>query len=134
MSKVILDFTEAKEFDKTPIPPGVYQAQIDASYAQEIRFGKAKGTPYISLGFVVTEPADFAGRVVFSNYMLAGPGAGNTRQLLRTLGLYNDDSGNMLQFDTNMLHGYDVTVKVKLRALDDGSEVNDIAVVLPKTS
>lgn len=133
MAKIICDFTEAKEFDRTPVPAGVYHATIDAKYAQEVKHGKAKGTPYISLGFTISEPEDFAGRVVFGNYMLAGPGSGNTRALLRTLGMYDDAEGNVLQFDTNNLHGYDVTIKVKLRAMNDGTEVNDIALVLPDT-
>lgn len=131
MAKVIVDFTEAKEFDRTPVPAGVYRATIDAKYAQEIKIGKAKGTPYISLGFVINEPEDYAGRTVFGNYMLAGPGSGSTRSLLRALGLYEDSEGNVLQFDTNNLHGFDVTIRVRLRALDDGTEVNDIVLVLP---
>lgn len=133
MARVIFDFTEAKEFDRTPIPAGVYKATIDATYAQEVKFGKEKNTPYVSLGFVITEPEEYAGRVVFNNYMLAGPGSGNTRALLRTLGLYDEGQGNMFQFDTNTLHGYEVTIKVRIRTLNDGTEVNDITLVLPAT-
>ena len=131
MTKVILDFTEAKEFDRTPVPAGVYSADIDASYAQEVKYGKAKGTPYISLGYVITAPEEQAGRVVFGNYMLSGPGAGNTRQLLRVLGMYDDEAGNLMQFDVNSLHGHSVVIKVKMRVLGDGTEANDIAAVLP---
>lgn len=131
MPKVILDFSEAKDFDKTPVPAGMYKATIDASYAQEIKYGKAKQTPYVSLGYAISEPKEYAGRVVFSNYMLAGPGTGATRGLLRALGLYEDTNGEMFQFNTDTVHGYEVNIKVKLRALPDGTETNDVDLVIP---
>jgi hypothetical protein len=129
MPKVILDFTEAVEINRDPVPAGVYRATIDATYAKEIKTGKAKGTPYVSLGFSIVSPEEYAGRMVFNNYMLAGPGAGNTKSLLRVLGLYADSDGNMFQVNTDELHGYEVIVRVKERALDDGTIVNDVVAV-----
>lgn len=131
MPRVIFDFTEAKEFSRDPVPSGTYKATIDASFAREVRTGRDKGTPYVTLGFSIVEPEEYAGRMVFNNYMLAGPGAGNTKALLRSLGLYDDSAGNMFQFNTDELHGYEVMVRVKERALDDGTIVNDVVAVTP---
>lgn len=130
MAVIICDFTEAKEFDRTVIPDGIYRATIDARYAKDVKYGRDKGTPYISLGFVISEPEEYAGRVVFNNYMLSGPGSGNLRGLFRTLGLYDDSMGKQFQINTNTLQGYEVVIRVKTRALKDGTEVNDVLEVL----
>lgn len=131
MPRVIFDFTEAKEFSRDPVPSGLYKATIDATYARDIKKGKDKGTPYVTLGFVIVEPAEYEGRVVFNNYMLAGPGAGNSKALLRSLGFYAESDGNMFQFNTDELHGYEVMVRVRERALNDGTVVNDVVAVTP---
>lgn len=134
MAEVVFDFTEAKEIDRTPVPPGVYIATIDASYAEEIKIGREKGTPYISLAFVIQEPEEYRGKHIFSNYMLAGPGSGNARQLLRNLGFYDDAEGNLKAFDTKSLHGYEVKIRVRERRLPDGEIGNDVVLVLPANS
>lgn len=131
MTKIPFDFTDAVEFNRDPIPAGVYQAQIDASYAQKVEYGKVKNTPYITLGYVITSPEEYVGRVVFSRYMISGPGAGNTRKLLRTLEMYDDSQGALFQFNVNMLHGFAVTIKVTLKASPDGGEFNDVQTVVP---
>lgn len=131
MPKVIFDFTEAVEFSREPVPAGIYRCEIDATFAREIKTGRAKGTPYVSLGFRVINPEEFEGRVIFNNYMLAGPGAGSTKALLKSLGLYAESDGNMFQFNTDELHGYEVMVRAKERALDDGTIVNDVTAVTP---
>lgn len=134
MSKVVFDFTEAKEIDRTPVPPGVYIATIDATYAQEVKTGREKGTPYVTLGFVIVDPEEYRGKVLFNNYMLAGPGSGNARQLLRNLGFYDDSYGNMFTFNTNELHGIEVKIRVRERTLPDGEKGNEITLVLPADS
>jgi len=133
MPDIIFDFTEAQEFDRTPVPPGIYHAVIDASYAREVKYGKDKGTPYITLGFSITSPEEYAGRVVFNNYMIAGKGAGNTRSLLRLLGFYSDGDGDMFRFNPNALHGIEVAVRVRERTLPSGDTVNEVAAVMLPT-
>lgn len=134
MARVIFDFSEAKEFDRTPIPPGVYVATIDATYAEEVKTGREKGTPYITLGFNIVEPEEYRGRTVFGNYMLSGPGSGNARQLLRNLGFYKDDFGDLFDFDTRSLHGYMVKIRVIQSKRRDGSVANDVILVMPADS
>lgn len=135
MAQVVFDFTEAVEIDRTPVPPGVYLATIDATYAEEVKVAKnEKATPYVTLGFSIVEPEEYKGRMIFANYMLAGKGAGNSKQLLRNLGLYKDEDGNQFVFDTKMLHGYLVKIRVRLRTLPDGSQGNDVVHVAPADS
>lgn len=125
MARIILDFTEAMEFDNTPVPPGIYTATIDASTAQEIKVSKEKGTPYITLRYVITSPPEFAGRSVFTNYMIAGKGSSILRNMLSKLGLYSHDMGDQVSFDTNMLNGYAVKIQVRTRTRPDGTPVNE---------
>ncbi len=132
MPKIIVDFTEAVEFDRTPVPAGNYCATIDASFAEEVKQGQEKKTPYITLGFRITKPEDYAGKLVFSNYMLAGKGSGGLKKLLYNLNFYtgDEDAGPKL-FDTSTLHGIDVNIRVRMRTTVSGEEANEVVLVVP---
>ncbi len=114
MARVIADFTNAREieFDRTPLPPGIYTAVIDASYAEKLQT-RRDGVLAFTLGFVITEPEQYAGRLAFANYPLAGEYAGITKRLLRTLGFDVDAQGNLYEFDTNALGGHEVVIRVR---------------------
>ncbi len=131
MAKVIFDFTEVVEFDTTPLPPGWYNAVIDATPAEEIRESRETGTLYITLAFEITEPEEYRGRRVFSNYMISGRGAGITRRMLESLGFWTEDMGLQMEFDTRVLHGIAVRIRVRERKRPDGTVTNDVTQVLP---
>ncbi|MDD4722675.1 MAG: hypothetical protein PHR07_08030 [Acidaminococcaceae bacterium] len=134
MADLIVDFTEAVEFDNTPAPAGIYPAVIDASETGEIKYGKEKGTPYFKLNFIITQEGDFEGKKLSNNYMLAGKGTGNLKRLLSTFGLYTDDQGTKIKFNPASLHNLECRIRVAVRNLpDSGDPVNDIkAVMLPE--
>jgi len=132
MADLIFDFTEADDFE--PVPGGVYQATIDATYAQDVRYGREKGTPYVTLGFDITYPEDYERRKVFNKYMLAGKGARITKRLLRSLGLYSDDDGKMIRLDPKVLHGIEVTIRVCEDTMKDGTPTNTVTDVMPVTT
>jgi hypothetical protein len=128
---IIFDFSEAKVFDRTPVPAGIYRATIDASYAKEVRYGRQKGTPYVTLGFVVSSPEEYSGKVLFNNYMIAGPGAGASRNLLEALGYYSEEYGQQIRFNPNVLHGIEVEVRVRETTTNNGDPANEITGVFP---
>lgn len=128
MARVIVDFSEAADF--SPVPAGIYRATIDARNADEIQYGKEKGTPYVRYDFVINFPEEFAGRVIMSNFMIAGKGAGRLRKLLKDLEMYDDADGSQFNFDTKSLHGIEVDIRVSVRTTDRG-ESNEIVAVMP---
>ncbi|MGD9643994.1 MAG: hypothetical protein AB7V08_14850 [Elusimicrobiales bacterium] len=134
MAKVILDFTEARQFDNTPLPPGFYNAVIDATPAEEIRVSRDSGTPYFTLAFEITDPEEYRGRRVFANFMISGPGAGITQRMLANLGLWSEEMGLQPEFDTRVLHGIAVRIRVRENKRPDGTVGNNVTQVLPALS
>lgn len=127
MGQVILDFSEAVEFNSEPVPSGIYACTIDASKADEVKQGQK--APYIILLYEITD-GEYEGRKIVDRMMLAGKGAGRTKGLLRALGMYNDDDGEQVPFNFMELHGIEVKVRVK-EGEYQGVPKNDVLAVIP---
>lgn len=108
MPRVTIDTTEAQSFEATE--PGPYPMTIDQV---DTKASKEKGVPMIEVHFVFDDPAvaKKCGHVI-RNYMLAGKGAGFTREFLKAVTGDDYPIGEVLDFDTDDLLGKHVIVQV----------------------
>lgn len=108
MPRVTIDTTEAQSFEA--VEPGPYSMQIDTVEPKESKEAKQ---PMINVGFAFDDPtvAKKAGKV-FRNYMLAGKGAGFTREFLKAVTGEDFPIGQVLDFDTDDLMGKRVHVQI----------------------
>ena len=127
MPEYIFDFSEAVEFDRTPIPAGIYNAVVDTSFSSELKESRA-GNRYFSLAFDIID-GEYEGRKVFTNCMLTGKGAGFTKALLKNLGYYDNSQGSRVKFNINELQGIACTVKVKVGPDQNGDPRNEVVTV-----
>lgn len=86
MREVLIDLTEYEEMSFDPLPPGTYILEVDVTGKETVERGREKNTPYMRLRFRVVEPQEYAGKLVFHNLILSGPGVRLTGQLLSALG------------------------------------------------
>ncbi len=130
MAKVLLDLNEVNLDGFEPVPAGTYIAWIDAS-DDEVREGAEKGTPYITLYFVIESPEEYANRRVRENYMLSGKGAFRLPRLMQTLGLLEDvPEDRRVAFDTRDLHGKRVRIRVSVEPDREGNPRNTVRAVM----
>jgi hypothetical protein len=108
MPRVTIDTTEAKSFEA--VEPGPYPMTIDLIEPKE---SKESHQPMINVGFKFDDPAlDQKAGLVYRNYMLAGKGAGFTREFLKAVTGEDFPVGQVLDFDTDDLMGKHVHVKI----------------------
>lgn len=112
LPRVTIDTTEAQSFEA--VEPGPYSMTID-----EVKSGiesKENKVPMIEAYFKFDDPevAKKAGRVI-RNYMLAGKGAGFTREFLKAVTGEDYPIGQVLDFDTDDLVGRRVQAQISNR-------------------
>lgn len=112
LPRVTIDTTEAQSFEA--VEPGPYPMTIDR-VDQKAAGDSAKnpGAPMIEVHFQFENPdiAKKAGHVI-RNYMLAGKGAGFTREFLKAVTGEDFPIGEVLDFDTDDLLGKHVIVQI----------------------
>jgi hypothetical protein len=108
MPRVTIDTTEAQSFEA--VEPGPYPMTIDSVTTKE---SKETKVPMIEVHFLFEDPATAkkAGHVI-RNYMLAGKGAGFTREFLKAVTGDDYPIGEVLDFDTDDLMGKHVIVQI----------------------
>lgn len=109
MPKLLLDFTGVNIDEPEPIPAGVYDAVIDASKI-EIRNSQA-GNEVLPVPFVIQNHPEYTGRVVFENYALTDKAKWKLGQLLKAVGLWDEDNRRFM-LDTDKLHNKRVRIQV----------------------
>jgi hypothetical protein len=112
MPRVTIDTTEAQSFEA--VEPGPYGMTIDRVDQKEAgSSAKNPGAPMIEVHFAFDDPAiaKKAG-TVFRNYMLAGKGAGFTREFLKAVTGEDFPIGEVLDFDTDDLTGKHLIVQI----------------------
>lgn len=128
MSEYIFDFSEAIEFDRTPVPAGIYKSIVDTSFASDLK-ESVNGNRYFTLAFDIID-GEYEGRKLFTNCMLTGKGAGFTKAILKNLGYYDNSQGSRVKFNINELHGIGCDVKVKIgKHYTTGEPQNDVITV-----
>lgn len=127
MAEYIFDFSEAVEFDRSPIPAGVYNAIVDTSFSNDLK-ESAKGNRYFVLAFDIID-GEYEGRKVFTTCMLTGRGAGFTKALLKNLGYYDNSQGARVKFNVNELQGLACVIKVKVGNDQNGEPRNEVVTV-----
>lgn len=126
MPRVTLDLTEAKSFE--PTEPGPYEMVINSVEPTKSKEGK----PMLSVEFRFEDPevAQRSGSV-FRNYMLAGKGAGFTREFWKAL--TGDDlpvgEGAQYDIDTDDIIGKRCIVKITNREYE-GKIQNEVGSVV----
>lgn len=118
--KFKVDWEDAIDF--TPVPDGIYEAEIDASKVEAVT--SAKGNAMFWLNFNLDVNGDI--RTVRRSYMLEGRGVGFLNELLHAIGM---EKSNLL--DTADLHGRKCRVRIQQRNLESGITISDIKSVLP---
>jgi len=118
MPKLLLDFTGVElKGDYEPVPAGVYDAVIDASRI-ELRNSQA-GNDVVSVPFVIQAPAEYAGRVVYDNYVLTDKALWKLGQLLAVVGIVSEDNLGRITLDTDLLHNKPVRIQVGIDTYND---------------
>lgn len=117
------DFSEAVEFDNTPIT-GVYKGRITGC---ESRTSKA-GAPMLNWEFTLFGASDDAAknnnRKVWMNTMTSGKGAGALKSLLKAV-----DAPTAGGFDPETLYGKEVQLTLGVRVGPDGTQYQDVKAV-----
>lgn len=110
MPRVTIDTTEAQSFEATE--PGPYPMTTDTA---ELKESKETKLPMLLVAFKFDDPATAkrCGRVQ-RNYMLAGKGAGFTREFLKAFNI-DIPIGGSFDFDTDELVGRPVIVQITNR-------------------
>lgn len=126
MPRITIDATEATSFE--PVPNGTYDVKV--SQIKDVKTS-AKGTPYFSVGFEITD-GDYAGRWVWSNYMLAGKGTGITLDFLnKALGEEFSSEDGSFDFDDEDLLGSELQIVTELETYE-GEERANVKRILAK--
>lgn len=107
MPRVSIDTTEATSFEATE--PGPYPMTIGTV---EIKNSK-DNVPMMNVGFQFEDPAIAKkSGTVFRNYMLAGRGAGFSRDFLKAAAGIDIPIGGNFDFDTDDVIGRHVVVQI----------------------
>lgn len=107
MPRVTIDTTEALSFEATE--PGPYPMTVASA---EVKNSK-EGVQMLNVAFEFEDPdkAKVCGQV-FRNYMLAGKGAGFSRDFLKQVGGIDVPVGTTIDFDTDDIIGRHVVVNI----------------------
>jgi len=111
-----------------PVPKGIYEVTIDASWSDEIRTSQ-NGTQYISLCFVIND-GEYANRKIFDNFMIEGKGIWKLGKLLVAIDMLDPANPSDVRVDTRDLHGKVLKVRVDQREYN-GEIKNEIKDFLP---
>lgn len=107
MPRVQLDLTEARSFE--PTEPGTYPMIVESADVTASKEGK----PMLGVAFKFEDPElDQRCGQVFRNYMLAGKGAGFTRELWKALTGEDLEVGGQVDIDTDDIIGKHVIAKI----------------------
>ncbi len=131
MPNLLLNFDEDDFKGFEPIPAGIYDARVDTS---ELVIDKSqKGEAMLKkLVFVIEGNKEFAGRKVYSNYMLEGKGRPIFARFLKALGVINGATQKQ-PLNTDDLHNRPCRIKVIQKARDDDPSLlrNEVREVIP---
>ena len=131
MPNLLLNFDEDDFKGFEPIPAGIYNARVDTS---ELVIDKSqKGEAMLKkLAFVIEEDKEYAGRKVYSNYMLEGRGKPIFARFLKALGIVNGATQKQ-SFNTDDLHNLPCRIKVIQKPREDDPSLyrNEVREVIP---
>lgn len=125
MPRVTIDTSEAQSFEA--VEPGPYPMTIESV---EQKTSKSSGTPMLNVKFVFEDPATAkrAG-AVFRNYMLAGAGAGFTRDFVKAVTGEDIPVGGSFDLDTDDFIGKHVIVNIGNREYE-GKVQNEVGSIV----
>jgi hypothetical protein len=107
MPRVTIDTTEARAFEA--VQPGPYPMKISSA---EVKNSK-NGEPMLLVTFTFEDPTvDKRAGSVLRNYMLAGKGAGFTREFWKAVTGEDIPIGGSFDIDTDDIVGHPVIVQI----------------------